>query len=136
TQLGRVPTLESTLRACQSGSIHSTERSLHQSQGSSKTKTYNVLNVSVGTVNRSAAHRWWAWLRRNVRQVWLGERARPRQRQRRMDRLLTTIPSLSNSPLIRRAKTHSSLSQAPSRACGRVRVGRDSTASWGRRSRF
>ena len=24
------------------------------------TSTYNVLNVNVGTVNRSAAHRWWA----------------------------------------------------------------------------
>jgi len=44
------------------------------------TNMYSVLNVSVGTVNGSAAQRWWAWLRKNVRQVWLGERAGPRQR--------------------------------------------------------
>jgi len=38
------------------------------------------LNASMGTVNRSAAHRWCAWLARNVRQVWLGGRLGPRQR--------------------------------------------------------
>ena len=31
------------------------------------------------TVSRSAAHRWWAWLARNVRQVWLDGLAGPRR---------------------------------------------------------
>ena len=39
-----------------------------------KNRTYSVRNVTVGTVNRSAAQIWCAWLRRNVRQVWLGGR--------------------------------------------------------------
>ena len=47
---------------------------------SAATSTYMVLNVSVGTVNRSAAQRWCAWFRRNVRQVWLDGRIGPRQR--------------------------------------------------------
>jgi hypothetical protein len=38
------------------------------------------LNISVGTINRSAAQMRYAWLARNVRQVWLGERAGPRHR--------------------------------------------------------
>ena len=45
--------------------------------------------------------RWCAWLCRNVRQVWLDGRPGPRQRERRMERLLATIPSLSSSPLMR-----------------------------------
>jgi hypothetical protein len=49
-------------------------------------------------------------LRRNVRQVWLGERAGPRQRYRRIERLLTTMLSLSNSPRIR-SVPHSRLSR-------------------------
>ena len=40
-------------------------------------------------------------LLRNVRQVWLGGRPAPRQRWRRIERLLTAMPSLSSSPLIR-----------------------------------
>jgi hypothetical protein len=31
-------------------------------------------------VVQGAARRWWAWLRRTVRQVWLAERAGPRER--------------------------------------------------------
>ena len=42
--------------------------------------TYSVLNVSVWTTNRSAAQIACAWLRRKVRQVWLGGRPGPRHR--------------------------------------------------------
>jgi hypothetical protein len=39
-----------------------------------KNRTNSVRKVMVGTVKRSAAQIWGAWLRRNVRQVWLGGR--------------------------------------------------------------
>ena len=42
-----------------------------------------------------------AWLARKVRQLWLGGRAGRGQRYRRMERLLTAIPSVSNSPRMR-----------------------------------
>jgi hypothetical protein len=59
------------------------------------------VNVSVWTTNRSAAQIAWAWVVRKVRHVWLGGRWGPRHRERRIERLLTTMPSFSNSPLIR-----------------------------------
>jgi hypothetical protein len=45
-----------------------------------KKNTKSVRKVSVGTVKRSAAQIWGAWLRRNVRQVWLGGRGAGRHR--------------------------------------------------------
>src|SRR6476620_8471055 len=54
-----------------------------------------LTNVSVRTVSRSAARMFARWLRRNVRQDWLGGRAGPRRRYRWTERLATTIPSLS-----------------------------------------
>ena len=45
-----------------------------------KNSTESVRNVTAGTVNRSAAQMLAAWLRRKVRQVWLGGRVGPRPR--------------------------------------------------------
>jgi hypothetical protein len=52
------------------------------------------LRQSPGAISRSVARR---WLARKACQVWLKQRADPRQQEHRIERWLTTTPSLSHS---------------------------------------